>query len=134
MAGFGGTRCTGGELRFAPRLPEKFSRLAFTLPLRGRRVRVDIGRQSTVYTLLARPDLTIHHHGEPVLLHPEAPTTRPVPALRPDPAPEQSPHRQPNAHHGRWRRGEGARPHLVRVPLRAPGVSPSGGPWRRAGR
>ncbi|MEU6894828.1 glycosyl hydrolase family 65 protein [Streptomyces sp. NPDC046557] len=101
VTGFGGTRRAGGDLRFAPRLPEKFSRLAFTLQFRGRRIRAEVDRQSATYTLLEGPTLTIHHHRDPVVLRPDTPMSRPIPPLKPGPAPDQPPHRRPNAHQGR---------------------------------
>jgi alpha,alpha-trehalose phosphorylase len=97
VAGFGGTRRAGDALEFAPRLPEKFSRLAFTLQFRGRRLKVEITQQSATYTLLSGPALTVRHHGEAVPLHPDAPQARPVPSPKHLPAPDQPPHRRPNA-------------------------------------
>ena len=44
VAGFGGMRDHGGELRFAPRLPERLTRLAFRLRLRGSRLSVEVDR------------------------------------------------------------------------------------------
>jgi alpha,alpha-trehalose phosphorylase len=98
VAGFGGTRRSGDILEFSPRLPEKFSRLAFTLQFRGRRLRVEVTQQSATYTLLSGPALTIRHHGERVTVHPDAATARPVPPPKHLPAPEQPPHRRPHAH------------------------------------
>ncbi|MFJ3334773.1 glycoside hydrolase family 65 protein [Streptomyces sp. NPDC086766] len=96
VAGFGGTRRAGDALEFAPRLPEKFSRLAFSLLFRGRRLRVEIGQESATYRLLAGPPLTIRHHGTPVTVRPDAPTACPLPPPRHLPAPEQPPNRRPN--------------------------------------
>jgi alpha,alpha-trehalose phosphorylase len=42
VAGFAGLRHRSGMVRFAPRLPEGLNRLAFTLMLRGNRLRVEI--------------------------------------------------------------------------------------------
>ena len=44
VAGFGGMRHHDGTLEFAPKLPERLSRLAFTVQVRGRRLRVEITR------------------------------------------------------------------------------------------
>ncbi|MGW4276786.1 glycoside hydrolase family 65 protein [Streptomyces seoulensis] len=99
VAGFGGTRRAGDVLEFAPRLPEKFSRLAFSLRFRGRRLRVEITQEAATYTLLAGPALTVRHHGDEVPLAPDAPSAdRPVPVPKHLPAPDQPPHRRPNAH------------------------------------
>ncbi|MFF9311568.1 glycoside hydrolase family 65 protein [Streptomyces sp. NPDC014748] len=97
VTGFGGTRRSGDALEFAPRLPEKFSRLAFSLRFRGRRLKVEITQETATYTLLAGPELTVRHHGDAVPLSPDAPSAaRPVPAPKHRPAPEQPPHRRPN--------------------------------------
>ncbi|MCG8969311.1 MULTISPECIES: glycoside hydrolase family 65 protein [Streptomyces] len=98
VAGFGGTRREGDTLRFSPRLPEKFSRLAFRLQFRGRCVSVDIEADKATYKLLMGDPLTIHHHGRPVLMNGDGPVTLPVPAPERRPTPEQPPHRRPNAH------------------------------------
>ncbi|MGC9496015.1 glycoside hydrolase family 65 protein [Streptomyces sp. WG7] len=97
VAGFGGTRRDGDSLRFTPRLPEKFSRLAFRLQFRGRCLRVEIGADTATYTLLSGSPLTIHHHGNALTVNGDGPVTRPVPAPERRPTPEQPPHRRPNA-------------------------------------
>ncbi|KPI22639.1 Kojibiose phosphorylase [Actinobacteria bacterium OK074] len=96
VAGFGGMRHRGDSLRFAPRLPEKFRRLAFNLQIRGSRLRVEIGRTAATYTLLQGDELTLHHHGEPVTVDGNKPQHREIPLLKPRPAPEQPLHRRPN--------------------------------------
>ncbi|MER6984885.1 glycosyl hydrolase family 65 protein, partial [Streptomyces carpinensis] len=96
VMGFGGTRRFGESLEFAPRLPEKFSRLAFSMLFRGRRLRVEFTQQSATYALLSGPPLTVRHHGEELRLEPNATTCRPVPPPKHRPAPEQPPHRKPN--------------------------------------
>ncbi|MEU6106181.1 glycoside hydrolase family 65 protein [Streptomyces flaveolus] len=98
VAGFGGTRREGDSLRFSPRLPEKFSRLAFRLQFRGRCVSVEIEADKATYKLLTGDPLTIHHHGRPVLMNGDGPVTLPVPAPQRRPTPEQPPHRRPNSH------------------------------------
>ena len=95
VAGFGGLRRDGDTLRFAPRLPERFSRLAFTLQLLGRRLRVEIGPDKATYTLLSGPPLTLRHHGSPLTLRDDGPVVRPVPQAPDRPAPEQPLHRSP---------------------------------------
>ncbi|GHB46800.1 glycosyl hydrolase [Streptomyces viridiviolaceus] len=98
VAGFGGTRRHGDTVRFAPRLPEKFSRLAFRLQFRGRCLRVEIEAGKATYTLLTGPPLTIGHHGTEVAVNGDGPVTRAIPAPKRRPTPEQPPHRRPNAH------------------------------------
>ncbi|MEU6067015.1 glycosyl hydrolase family 65 protein [Streptomyces sp. NPDC047082] len=97
VAGFGGMRRSGDGLRFAPRLPDRFRRLAFGLQFLGRRLRVEIEADKAVYTLLDGEPLTIHHHGEPLTLDPDGPAVRPVRPAPPGPAPEQPSHRGPNS-------------------------------------
>ncbi|MFE9097317.1 glycoside hydrolase family 65 protein [Streptomyces sp. NPDC007264] len=101
VAGFGGLRHHGAQIAFAPRLPERLSRLAFTLELLGRRLRVDIGRTAATYTVAAGEPLTIRHHGEPLTLEPDKPAGRGIPPLGRHPAPEQPPHRRPNHRGGK---------------------------------
>ncbi|WP_371667654.1 family 65 glycosyl hydrolase [Streptomyces sp. NBC_00289] len=98
VAGFGGLRRDGDTLRFAPRLPERFSRLAFTLQILGRRLRVEIGPDKATYTLQTGGPLTIRHHGAPLTLRDDGPVVRTVPWPAARPAPDQPPHRRPNAH------------------------------------
>ncbi|MFI9173729.1 glycoside hydrolase family 65 protein [Streptomyces lincolnensis] len=97
VAGFGGLRRDGDSLRFAPRLPERFSRLAFTLQILDRRLRVEIGPDKATYTLLSGGPLTIRHHGSPLTVNGDGPVARPVPAPQTRPVPEQPPHRGPHA-------------------------------------
>ena len=95
VAGFGGLRRDGDSLGFAPRLPERLSRLAFNLQFLGRRLRVEIGPDKAAYTLLSGPPLTIRHHGTPLTVHADDPAVRAVPPPPVRPAPEQPPHRSP---------------------------------------
>ncbi|MFJ5028422.1 glycoside hydrolase family 65 protein [Streptomyces sp. NPDC088560] len=97
VAGFGGLRRDGENLRFAPRLPERLSRLAFHVRFRGRTLRVDIGPDKATYALLAGPPLTLRHHGEPLTVTTADPAVRAVPPPVRRPAPEQPPHRTPHA-------------------------------------
>lgn len=97
VAGFGGLRRDGDSLRFAPRLPERFSRLAFNLRLLDRCLRVEIGPDKATYTLMSGSPLTIRHHGTPLTLNGDGPVVRPVPPPEDRPAPRQPPHRAPRA-------------------------------------
>jgi alpha,alpha-trehalose phosphorylase len=78
IAGFGGMRDYGGELRFAPRLPERLTRLAFRVRRRGSRLGVEVDRDATVYTLLDGEPLEIRHFDEPLTVGAE-PTRMPAP-------------------------------------------------------
>ena len=66
--GFGGMRDHDGPLEFCPRLPASWSRLCFRLDFRGRRLRVDVGRDRTHYTLEEGEDFDLRHEGEEVHL------------------------------------------------------------------
>jgi len=79
VAGFGGMRDYGGELRFAPRLPERLTRLAFRLRWRGSRLGVEVDAEATVYTLLEGESATIRHFEEAVTVGAE-PVRLPTPA------------------------------------------------------
>ncbi|MEU3511894.1 glycosyl hydrolase family 65 protein [Streptomyces longwoodensis] len=96
VAGFGGLRDEGGTLSFKPRLPEKFSRLAFSLQFRDRRLHVEITPGKAAYRLLSGPPLTIHHHGAALTVDDDGPVVRDVPSLPARPTPEQPPHRAPH--------------------------------------
>jgi alpha,alpha-trehalose phosphorylase len=98
VAGFGGTRRDRDMLRFAPRLPEKFSRLAFRLQFRGRCLRVEIDGGEATYTLLSGEPMRVGHHGTVFTVNGDGPVVRAIPALTPRQEPEQPPHRRPNAH------------------------------------
>ncbi|WP_432187418.1 glycoside hydrolase family 65 protein [Streptomyces sp. Tue6028] len=96
VAGFGGLRHHGDTLEFAPRLPERFSRLAFSLELLGRRLRVEIEPDAATYTLATGEPLEIRHHREPYTVDGDKPHRLAIPAPRLRPAPDQPPHRRPN--------------------------------------
>jgi len=95
VAGFGGMRDHGGELRFAPRLPERLTRLAFRLRWRGSRLAVEVGDAGVVYTLLDGPPVRIHHFGEPATVEGEPLRFPPPPAPQAGPRPQQPPGRAP---------------------------------------
>ncbi|MEV2212278.1 glycosyl hydrolase family 65 protein [Streptomyces sp. NPDC050997] len=97
VAGFGGMRRDGASLRFGPRLPDRFSRLAFTLQLLGSRLRVEIGPDKATYTLVSGEPLTIRHHGGALTVNGDGPVVRAIPPQESRPAPSQPPHRIPNA-------------------------------------
>ncbi|GAB1334013.1 glycosyl hydrolase family 65 protein [Streptomyces sp. E-15] len=101
VAGFGGMRRYQGEeghpgrLAFVPRLPETLSRVAFTVLVRGRRLRVDVGRTNVRYALAEGEPLVVLHHGEPVTLTAGTPVDRPMPPAPARPEPQQPPGRRP---------------------------------------
>jgi len=97
VAGFGGLRHHGETLDFAPRLPERLSRLAFSLQVLGHRLYVEIGQDVATYTLASGGPLEIRHHRETLTVDADKPRSLPIPAPRPRPAPDQPRHRRPNS-------------------------------------
>jgi alpha,alpha-trehalose phosphorylase len=71
------------------------TRLAFTLFITGRRLRVEITHAEARYTLADGDPLEIVHHGQPVSLPAGKPQIRPVPPASPRPRPSQPPGREP---------------------------------------
>jgi alpha,alpha-trehalose phosphorylase len=95
VAGFGGMRDHGGSLAFAPRLPQRLSRLTFRLLFRGRRIKVEVDHRQARYALLQGAPLDVAHHGATVSLAPHEPVTRPIPKPPAREAPAQPPGRAP---------------------------------------
>jgi alpha,alpha-trehalose phosphorylase len=95
VAGFGGMRDHGGSLSFAPKLPERLSRLAFRLCFRGRRILVEVDHRQARYTLLQGAPLDVAHHDATVTLAPDEPVARPIPKPPARKAPAQPPGRSP---------------------------------------
>ncbi|WP_354638684.1 glycoside hydrolase family 65 protein [Kitasatospora camelliae] len=79
VAGLGGMRHHGDTLSFAPRLPDRLGRLAFTLCFQRRVLRVEVVAGSAEYTLLEGPDLDLWHHGEPFTASRQAPERLAIP-------------------------------------------------------
>jgi alpha,alpha-trehalose phosphorylase len=95
VMGFGGLRFADEAVGFAPRLPQGLTRLAFTLLLRGRRLRVEITPEKASYVFGEGEPLDIVHHGEKVSLSPGKPQTRPIKPAPDLPRPSQPPGREP---------------------------------------
>ncbi len=95
VAGFGGMRDHDGALTFAPRLPERLTRLAFGICFRGRRLRVEISHAEARYCLQDGPTLDITHHGRPLSIDAQGPTACPIPETTPSPPPDQPAGRRP---------------------------------------
>jgi alpha,alpha-trehalose phosphorylase len=95
VMGFGGMRDLGETLKFAPRLPEALTKLAFSIRHRGRCLRVEVTNHSARYSLV-RGEGPIHitHHGEPLTIVTEW-ISRPIPAAPVRPPPRQPPGREP---------------------------------------
>ncbi|MBS1880319.1 MAG: glycoside hydrolase family 65 protein, partial [Actinobacteria bacterium] len=85
VCGLGGLRDMGGQLRFAPRLPERLTRLSFRLRFKGRLLEVEVRDHHAVYRVLEGKPLTVLHFGEEIELGKE-PVERqapPLPAVEP---------------------------------------------------
>ncbi|PWI42807.1 glycoside hydrolase family 65 protein [Streptomyces sp. ICBB 8177] len=95
VAGFGGMRHVDGRISFRPRLPEMIGRLAFSVQVRGARLRVEIDGSKTTYTLVAGDPLEIGHCGEKLTVATGEPQSRPVPPVPARPEPGQPPGRRP---------------------------------------
>jgi alpha,alpha-trehalose phosphorylase len=95
VAGFGGMRDHNGTLSFAPRLPQRLSRLAFGLCVRGRWLKVEVEPKQARYWVRDGAPLEITHHGDTVTVTREPPITRTIPAPPTRDLPRQPPGRAP---------------------------------------
>jgi alpha,alpha-trehalose phosphorylase len=95
IAGFAGLRHPGGNIAFAPRLPDGISRLAFTVMIRHRRLRVGVTHQSAHYLLADGDPLEITHHGAQLQLTAGQAQDRPIPPAPQRPHPSQPAGRAP---------------------------------------
>jgi alpha,alpha-trehalose phosphorylase len=95
VAGFGGMRDHGRELSFAPRLPQRLTRLAFGMSFRGRQLRVEIEHGHADYSLRQGSSLRIVHHGRAIEVPEHEPVRCPIPAIAVGEAPRQPRGRRP---------------------------------------
>lgn len=95
VAGFGGMRYRAGVLHFAPRLPEQLTRLAFSVQVQQRCLRVEITGSRASYTLAYGEPLQIRHCGEAVTVSRETVRTRLVKPSVTVPEASQPPGRHP---------------------------------------
>ncbi|HEY2430224.1 MAG TPA: glycosyl hydrolase family 65 protein, partial [Acidimicrobiales bacterium] len=80
----------------APRLPGSLTRLAFTITMLGRRLRVEVGATSASYQIMAGGDpLDVWHHGERVSVGSDAAVSLPIPPKPAGPRPQQPPGCEP---------------------------------------
>jgi alpha,alpha-trehalose phosphorylase len=91
VEGFGGLRDSDGILAFAPRLPEGLSRLAISLCVRRRHLKIEVTGMTATYTLVRGEAITLVHHGTPLKVIPDEPAQAPVP-----PPPRREPPTQPS--------------------------------------
>ena len=85
VAGFGGMRDHDGELTSRRGCRTRLTRLAFGVLVRGRTLRVEVGRDAATYSVAGGDALDIAHHGEDLVVEPGRPVSRPIP-----PAPERT--------------------------------------------
>jgi alpha,alpha-trehalose phosphorylase len=95
VAGYGGMRDHDRTLSFAPRLPDRLTRLAFGIRLARRRLRVEVTPSAASYVLLDGQPLTVVHHGEPIVVSVGEPVVRLIPKPPVRAAPTQPPGRAP---------------------------------------
>jgi len=95
VAGFGGMRDHDGSVTFAPRLPDRLSRLAFGVCFSGRRLKIEVDQRQARYSLLGGEAVGIAHHGEALTVSPDEPVTRPIPPAPDRDEPAQPPGRAP---------------------------------------
>src|SRR5262249_36150831 len=95
VGGFAGLRHADGTVSFAPRLPDGLTRLAFSLLIRGQRLRVEINHSLARYLVEDGGPLEIIHHAARGKLAAGKPQERPVPVVPPRPRPSQPPGREP---------------------------------------
>src|SRR5260370_32563259 len=102
VTGFGGMHPHDSTIGFAPRLPEGITRLAFTVTVQRRRLRVEITDSTASYQLTDGEPLRILHYGDPVTASAAKPLVRQVPPAtnRPPPAHPPGPGPGPPAHQG----------------------------------
>src|SRR6516162_7933128 len=98
VAGFAGLRYPAGQVSFAPRLPEGLNRLAFSLMLRGQRLRVEVTQASVRYLVADGDPLKILHHGTALTLEAGKPERRRIAPAPVRPRPSQPPGRGPRRH------------------------------------
>jgi len=95
VMGFGGLRDHGGELAFAPRLPQHITHLTFRVGWRGRTLEVSVQDQRAVYELMDGEAMEFFHHGDRVTVDPDQRLELEVPRVEPRPEPTQPPGRAP---------------------------------------
>jgi alpha,alpha-trehalose phosphorylase len=95
ISGFGGVRYETATPQFAPRLPDGLARLAFTIVLQGRRLRVEIKHKSARYLLEDGEPLEISHHGDTVTLAAGKPSVHAIPEITPRARARQPAGREP---------------------------------------
>lgn len=70
--GFAGLRSDGDQLRFAPRLPDRWKRLTFSVMYRGRVIRICMEPSTSTFQLMRGEPLTVLIYGKPCTLDAQA--------------------------------------------------------------
>jgi alpha,alpha-trehalose phosphorylase len=102
VAGFGGLRDHGGNLKFDPALPVGISRLTFTVRWRGIRLRVSFDHDEVTYSLHdgADAEIAFQHADEQIVLTAVESVTRTLKRREPlNAAPPQPVGREPARRH-----------------------------------
>ncbi len=100
VAGFAGLRYGRETIGFAPRLPEDITRLAFSVVIRGQRLRVEVTHDRARYSIDDGQQLEITHHGTKVKLTGGKPQERRIPPITAGPRPSQPAGREPAPRRG----------------------------------
>ncbi len=95
VSGLAGLRERRGTVGFAPRLPPGMTRLAITLSMRQRRLRVEITPDTTIYRLVDGEPLPILHDGQLFSVSTDIPLLRPTGKAPPSAQPTQPSSREP---------------------------------------
>jgi alpha,alpha-trehalose phosphorylase len=95
VGGFGGMRDTGRHLSFGPRLAPELVRLTFNVVWRGSHLQVQVTPDEATYTCVQGDDVTLLHHGSPVVVAVGVPVTCPIPPAPVRPEPTQPAGRRP---------------------------------------
>ncbi len=97
VAGFGGFRDYGGELLFAPRLPDALDSISFRVAEGEAVLEVRVNDSKATYELVTGNEVAIRHYGKPLVIRDGEPATESIPAIRPGPRPSQPHGREPTA-------------------------------------
>jgi alpha,alpha-trehalose phosphorylase len=95
VAGFGGMRDYGGQLMFAPRLPDELSSVRFRVAEGEAVVEVRATSSDATYELVTGDELTICHYGKAFTVRAGEPATEAIPELEVGPPPSQPRGREP---------------------------------------
>jgi alpha,alpha-trehalose phosphorylase len=85
IGGLAGLRPDEDTVAFSPRLPDGITRLAFTMLVGGRRLRVEVTHAAARYLLVDGEPVEIKHHGTRLRLIAGRKHEQPIPSLPPRP-------------------------------------------------